>query len=70
MSDEQPHGREPGGSETPARRVRIPGFTAGTEVGLGEVIKRATTVIGMRPCRSCSERAARLDRWMTFTGRQ
>jgi len=52
------------------RRVRIPGFTAETEVGLGEGIKRATSAVGIRPCMSCLERAASLNRWMVLSGRQ
>jgi hypothetical protein len=51
-------------------RVRLPGFTADTEVGLGEVIKRATSLVGIRPCGSCRERAASLNRWMVFSGRR
>jgi hypothetical protein len=51
-------------------RVRLPGFTAETEVGLGEVIKRATSLAGIRPCGSCRERAASLNRWIVFSGRR
>jgi hypothetical protein len=51
-------------------RVRLPGFTAEQEVGLGEVIKRATSLVGIRPCGSCLERAANLNRWMVFSGRR
>ena len=51
-------------------RVRIPGFTAETEVGLGDVIKRVTSRAGVRPCGPCRERAARLNRWLVFSGRR
>lgn len=51
-------------------RVRLPGFIAETEVGLGDVIKRATSLVGIRPCGSCLERAANLNRWMVFSGRR
>jgi hypothetical protein len=51
-------------------RVRIPGFIAETEVGLGDAIKRATSRAGIRPCGSCRERAARLNRWLVFSGRR
>jgi hypothetical protein len=51
-------------------RVRLPGFTAEMEVGLGEVIKRATSLVGIRPCGSCLGRAANLDRWMVLSGRR
>jgi hypothetical protein len=50
-------------------RVRLPGFITDQEVGLGEVIKRATSAIGMRPCGGCERRAADLDRWLRFAGR-
>ncbi|WP_306212870.1 hypothetical protein [Actinoplanes sp. RD1] len=53
-----------------AHRVRLPGFVADTEVGLGDVIKRTTTFAGIRPCGPCSERAAALNRWLVFTGRR
>jgi hypothetical protein len=52
------------------RRVRLPGFVTGDEVGLGDVIKRATSAAGVHPCGGCSQRAAALNRWMVFTGRR
>jgi hypothetical protein len=71
--DEQPAARPPAPGERagPApQRVRLPGFTAGTEVGLGDVIKRATSLAGIRPCGSCLERAAALNRWLVFSRRR
>jgi hypothetical protein len=50
-------------------RIRLPGFVAGKEVGLGDVIKRATSAVGIRPCVGCERRAAALNRWFVFTGR-
>jgi hypothetical protein len=55
--------------QTP-HRARIPGFNAETEVGLGDVIKRATSLVGVRPCTPCSKRAENLNRWLVFTGRR
>lgn len=52
------------------RRVRLPGFTAGNEVGLGDVIKRATSTVGIRPCGGCNRRAEALNRWVAFSGRR
>jgi hypothetical protein len=49
-------------------RVRLPGFVTEKEVGLGDVIKRATSAIGIRPCAGCEGRAAALNHWITFTG--
>ena len=48
-------------------RVRLPGFISGEEVGLGDVIKRATSYFGIKPCGGCQQRAAALNRWMVFT---
>jgi hypothetical protein len=50
-------------------RVRLPGFVADEDVGLGDAIKRATSTVGIRPCGGCGRRAAALNRWMAFSGR-
>ena len=57
-------------SRTVHYRVRLPGFVTDTDVGLGDVIKRATSLAGIRPCAPCSERAAKLNRWLVFSGRR
>lgn len=51
-------------------RVRLPGFIRDEDIGLGDVMKRATFAIGIRPCGSCEQRAAALNRWLTFSGRR
>jgi hypothetical protein len=52
-----------------ARHVaRLPGFVADAPVGLGDVIKHATSSVGVRPCGGCRQRAAALNRWMQFSG--
>jgi hypothetical protein len=51
-------------------RVRLPGFIGEEEVGLGDVIKRATSAVGIPPCGGCARRAAMLNRWVTFGGRR
>jgi hypothetical protein len=61
MSD-RPRERSP-------RVVRLPGFVSDEPVGLGDVIKRATTSAGIRPCSGCARRAASLNRWLAFSGR-
>jgi hypothetical protein len=48
-------------------RVRLPGFIKDDDIGLGDVIKRATSRLGIRPCAGCERRAAALNRWMVFT---
>ena len=48
-------------------RVRLPGFVKDEELGLGDVIKRATYSVGFRPCGACGQRAAALNRRLVFT---
>ena len=48
-------------------KVRLPGFLNEKEIGLGDVIKRATSAFGIRPCGQCQQRAAALNQWMRFT---
>jgi hypothetical protein len=50
-----------------AQRVRLPGFLIEEEVGLGDLIKKATYAMGIKPCGGCERRAAALNRWMTFS---
>jgi hypothetical protein len=50
--------------------VRLPGFMTDGELGLGDVITRATSAAGIRPCGACGRRAAALNRWMVFSGRR
>ena len=58
---------KPDVEERPAHRVRLPGFLVEDEVGLGDLIKRVTYVMGIKPCSGCEKRAAALNRWMTFS---
>lgn len=53
-----------------AHRVRLPGFITEEDVGLGDLIKRATSTVGVRPCGQCERRAAALNRWMVFSGKR
>jgi hypothetical protein len=48
-------------------RVRLPGFVKDEDVGLGDIVKRATYSFGIRPCAGCGRRAAALNRWVVFT---
>lgn len=61
-----PHER----SEHKPYRVRLPGFISDEDVGLGDVIKRATYALGVKPCGGCQRRAAVLNRWMVFSGKR
>jgi hypothetical protein len=49
-----------------AHKVRLPGFLIEKEIGLGDVIKRATASIGIAPCVGCKQRAASLNDWLIF----
>ena len=66
MSKAQKRNEEPK-REPAAHRVRLPGFLIEEEIGLGDVLKKTTYAIGIRPCGGCEKRAAALNRWMTFT---
>jgi hypothetical protein len=50
-----------------AHRVRLPGFISDEEIGLGDLIKKTTYRVGLKPCSGCERRAATLNRWMTFS---
>ena len=40
-------------ANAPPHRVRLPGFISDEEIGLGDVIKRATSYVGIKPCGGC-----------------
>jgi hypothetical protein len=48
----------------------VPGFIRDEEIGLGDLIKRATATAGLRSCGGCEKRAAALNRWVTVAGRR
>ena len=60
-------GNAQGTSHDEPYRVRLPGFISDDEIGLGDVVKRATYAMGIRPCGGCERRAATLNRWVVFT---
>ena len=61
---------DPGTREPAPYRVRLPRFITGDEdTGLGDVIKRATSTVGIKPCGGCAKRAAALNRWVALSGR-
>lgn len=51
-------------------RVRLPGFIGDKDIGLGDVIAKATSTAGIKPCGGCSHRAERLNQWMVFARRR
>jgi hypothetical protein len=56
-------------SDHTPHKVHLPGFVSDEEIGLGDVIKRATSYIGIKPCGGCERRAAALNRWLVLTRR-
>lgn len=60
--DAQPPQDPPQDSVAPPRRMRLPGFLVEEEIGLGDVIKHATSRVGIRPCGGCQRRADALNR--------
>lgn len=69
MTTAQEQHDAPDYGEQTAHRVRLPGFVTEEEIGLGDVIKRATSYLGIKPCGGCERRATALNRWMVFTNR-
>lgn len=63
-------GTESQGTARTPRTLRLPVFVSDEPVGLGDVVKRATSSIGIKPCGGCAERAARLNSRVAFTGRR
>jgi hypothetical protein len=53
--------------EPQPRRVRLPGFLIEEETGLGDIIKRATLAMGIKPCGGCEKRTETLNRWIRFS---
>ena len=51
-------------------RARLPGFIGEETIGLGDVLKRATSVVGIKPCSGCDQRASQLNTWLTFSKRR
>ncbi|MFF0413668.1 hypothetical protein ACFYUY_24930 [Kitasatospora sp. NPDC004745] len=68
MTDRTPAAPEPARKQD-RPRMRLPGFLTDEDVGLGDVIKRATSTVGIRPCGGCRRRAETLNRWVGFRGR-
>ena len=51
-------------------RVRLPRFIVHEPVGAGQVVKRFTSAVGVKPCTGCERRAARMDRWLRVQPRR
>jgi hypothetical protein len=70
MHEEEAKDNQMDNNERRPYKVRLPGFITDEDFGLGDVIKRATSAVGIRPCGSCEQRAAALNRWLAFSGRR
>jgi len=68
MKKEKVRSNQTDKSERQTYQVRLPGFITDEDVGLGDVIKRATSAVGIKPCGGCERRAAALNRWLVFSG--
>jgi hypothetical protein len=66
-SRKKPRVSQPKKEEQSAHRVRLPGFLIEEEIGLGDMIKKTTYAMGIKPCSGCEKRAAALNRWMRFS---
>jgi hypothetical protein len=66
MKDRKPN-NAPSDKTSRPFRVRLPGFVAAEEAGLGDVVTRISYAAGMTPCGGCRQRAQRLNRWIVFT---
>jgi hypothetical protein len=66
MSESAPLRKQNGDPAEPRHRVRLPRFVAEESIGLGDVVKRVTSAVGIAPCSGCRERAARMNRWVGF----
>lgn len=49
-------------------QVAFPGISPSTAIGLGDLITKATSAIGIRPCQACHERAVKLNQIAQFGG--
>jgi hypothetical protein len=70
MKREETRGDQVDKSKGQPYQVRLPGFISDEDVGLGDVIKRATYALGVKPCSGCGRRAAALNRWFVFSSRR
>jgi hypothetical protein len=50
-------------------RIRVPFRMQQSSTGLGDVVKRVTTAVGIRPCSGCKRRAETLNRMVEFTSK-
>ncbi len=65
MSDDRKPAADSIGDSIPAAHtVRLPRFIVKEPLGLGQIVKRMTSAIGVQPCGPCERRANRMDQWL------
>jgi len=57
------------GDASARHRISVPRFLS-EEVGLGDVISRITSAVGVTPCDGCRRRAQTLNSWVSFYPRR
>jgi hypothetical protein len=57
-------------AERRARPLRLPGFVSDEQIGLGDLIKRTTSYLGVAACGECARRAEVLNSWLVLGGRR
>ncbi len=50
-------------------RIQVP-FELKEDIGVGDVIKRATSALGVKPCSGCEKRAEALNSRFVVSGRK
>jgi hypothetical protein len=50
-------------------RISVPGLGSG-QIGLGDVIGRTASLVGLTPCGGCQRRARALNSWLVFLPRR
>jgi peroxiredoxin len=61
-------GEPPLAGKAQPHRLSLPRFLVKHEIGLGDLIKRVTSAMGIKPCVGCERRAAVLNRWLVLSG--
>jgi hypothetical protein len=70
MDEEEANNNHTHRAKPRSYKMRLPGFITEEDIGLGDVIQRATSAVRIRPCGGCERRAAALNRWFVFSGRR
>lgn len=50
--------------------IHIPEFITKKEIGLGDIIKQATSAVGFQSCGGCERRVVKLNQMFVFSGKR